>query len=146
MFPKVLALAWQRRAATFQHVRQLAHIESLPDALHFFDASWRFDEKGIRSRPSVSLASPQRLIHAVDLALLRPSELEELGFRIVIYGISPLMHAVRAMQKVLDDLSRGEIDFAGGGVGFEEYKSIVGFDRWAEVENRYQPPTPKPAL
>ena len=71
--------------------------------------------------------------------LLRPSELEDLGFRIVIYGISPLMHAVRAMQDVLSSLSKGDISFAGGGVGFEEYKSIVGFDRWADVENRYQP-------
>ena len=71
--------------------------------------------------------------------LLRPSELEDLGFRIVIYGISPLMHAVRAMQEVLSSLSEGDISFAGGGVGFEEYKSIVGFDRWADVENRYQP-------
>ena len=71
--------------------------------------------------------------------LLRPSELEELGFRIVIYGISPLMHAVRAMQDVLSSLSKGDISFVGGGVGFEEYKSIVGFNRWADIESRYQP-------
>ena len=71
--------------------------------------------------------------------LLRPSELEELGFRIAIYGISPLMHAVRAMQHVLSSLSEGDVSFAGGGVSFEEYKSIVGFDRWADIENRYQP-------
>jgi 2-methylisocitrate lyase-like PEP mutase family enzyme len=74
--------------------------------------------------------------------LLRPSELEELGFRIAIYGISPLMHAVRAMQRVLSSLSEGDVSFAGGGVGFEEYKSIVGFDRWADIENRYQPDRP----
>jgi 2-methylisocitrate lyase-like PEP mutase family enzyme len=77
--------------------------------------------------------------------LLRPSELEDLGFRIVIYGISPLMHAVRAMQEVLSFLSKGDISFAGGGVGFEEYKSIVGFDRWADIENRYQPEN-RPAI
>jgi 2-methylisocitrate lyase-like PEP mutase family enzyme len=71
--------------------------------------------------------------------LLRPSELEDLGFRIVIYGISPLMHAVRAMQDVLSSLSKGDISFVGGGVGFEEYKSIVGFNRWADIESRYQP-------
>lgn len=70
--------------------------------------------------------------------LLQPSELEDLGFRIVIYGISPLLHAVRAMQEVLSSLSKGDISFAGGGVGFEEYKSIVGFSRWADIENRYQ--------
>jgi len=77
--------------------------------------------------------------------LLRPSELEDLGFRIVIYGISPPMHAVRAMQEVLFSLSKGDISFAGGGVGFEEYKSIVGFDRWADIEDRYQPET-QPAI
>jgi 2,3-dimethylmalate lyase len=69
--------------------------------------------------------------------ILPPAELEELGFHIVIYGISPLMHAVRAMQDVLSALSRGDTSFAGNGVGFEEYKSIVAFDRWADIENRY---------
>lgn len=71
--------------------------------------------------------------------LLRPAELEELGFRIAIYGISLLMHAVRTMQGVLETLGKGEVSFAGGGVGFEEYKSIVGFERWAEIENRFSP-------
>jgi hypothetical protein len=55
------------------------------------------------------------------------------------------MHAVRAMQEVLSFLSKGDISFAGGGVGFEEYKSIVGFDRWADIENRYQPEN-RPAI
>ena len=77
--------------------------------------------------------------------LLRPSDLEDLGFRIVIYGISPLMHAVRAMQEVLSSLSKGNISFAGKGIGFEEYKSIVGFDRWADIEYRYQPEN-RPAI
>jgi 2,3-dimethylmalate lyase len=71
--------------------------------------------------------------------LLRPADLEDIGFRIVIYGISALMHAVKAMNEVLSSLSVGDISFAGGGVGFDEYKSIVGFDRWADLERRYQP-------
>ena len=70
--------------------------------------------------------------------LLRPSELGELGFRIAIYGISLLMHAVRAMQCVLADLEKGEIAFAGKGVGFEEYKNIVGFPHWAAIEDAYR--------
>ena len=71
--------------------------------------------------------------------LLPPSELDELGFRIVLYGISPLIHAVRAMQRVLSSLSKGDVSFVGEGVGFEEYKSIVGFERWADIETRYRP-------
>jgi hypothetical protein len=62
--------------------------------------------------------------------LLPPSKLED-QLPHHIYGISPLTHAIRAMQEVLSSRSKRDISFAGGGVGFEEYKSIVGFDRWA---------------
>jgi len=73
--------------------------------------------------------------------VLTPAELEQIGFRIAIYGISLLMHAVRAMDNVLADLAHGKVDFAGKGVGFEEYKSIVGFEHWASIEATYQPAT-----
>ena len=72
--------------------------------------------------------------------VLTPAELEQIGFRIAIYGISLLMHAVRAMENVLADLAQGKVDFAGKGVGFEEYKSIVRFEHWAAIEARYQLP------
>jgi hypothetical protein len=49
------------------------------------------------------------------------------------------MHAVRAMENVLADLAQGKVDFAGKGVEFEDYKSIVGFERWAAIEARYEP-------
>jgi 2,3-dimethylmalate lyase len=70
---------------------------------------------------------------------LTPAELEQIGFRIVIYGISLLMHAVRAMENVLTGLSHGKVDFAGKGVEFEDYKSIVGLEQWAAIEAKYQP-------
>ena len=71
--------------------------------------------------------------------ILTPAELEQLGFRIVIYGISLMMHAVRAMENVLANLANGEVDFAGKGIGFEDYKAIVRFEHWAEIEAKYQP-------
>ena len=71
--------------------------------------------------------------------VLTPAELEQIGFRIAIYGISLLMHAVRAMENVLTSLARGKVDFAGKGVGFEDYKSIVRFEHWAAIEAKYQP-------
>ena len=70
---------------------------------------------------------------------LTPAELEQLGFRIVIYGISLLIHAVQAMENVLADLVQGKLEFAGKGVGFEDYKSIVGLQQWAAIEAKYQP-------
>ena len=69
--------------------------------------------------------------------VLTPAELEQLGFRIVIYGISLLMHAVRTMEYVLIWLAHGKVDFEGKGVGLR--KSIVGLEHWAAIEAKYQP-------
>lgn len=69
--------------------------------------------------------------------ILRPVELAELGFGIVIYGISLLMRITRTMQEALADIKSGELALVGTGVGFEEYKRIVGFPQWAAIENRY---------
>jgi len=70
--------------------------------------------------------------------ILKPSELAELGFEMAVYGISLLMHSVRTMQDVLAKLAHGDVSFIGNGVGFEEYKSIVGFEDWARIEDRYR--------
>jgi 2,3-dimethylmalate lyase len=70
---------------------------------------------------------------------LTPAELEQLGFQIVIYGISLLMHALQAMENVLASLARGKADFAGKGTSFEDYKSIVRLEHWAAIEGKYQP-------
>ena len=69
--------------------------------------------------------------------ILRPAELEQLGFRIVIYGISLLMHITRTMRETLADIASGELRLAGRGVGFEDYKRIVGFPEWSRIENSY---------
>jgi 2,3-dimethylmalate lyase len=109
------------------------------DAL-FIEAPINIDEMARIGR-TFDVPQLANMLEGGRTPLLRPAELEELGFRVVIYGISPLMHAVRAMQGVLGSLAKGEIEFAGKGVGFEEYKTIVGFERWADIENRYQPQT-----
>jgi 2-methylisocitrate lyase-like PEP mutase family enzyme len=70
--------------------------------------------------------------------ILKPSELGAMGFKILIYGISLLMHSVRTMQGVLDGLAREDLSFVGKGAGFEEFKQLVGFDGWAGLEQRYR--------
>lgn len=70
--------------------------------------------------------------------LLTPKELADLGFRMPTYGISLLLHAVRAMQGVLAQLAAGDLDFKGKGAGFEEFKSLVGFQTWAGIEDEYR--------
>jgi hypothetical protein len=55
-----------------------------------------------------------------------------------VYGISLLLHAVRTMQGVLTQLAQDDLGFVGKGAGFEEFKSIVGFDYWAGIEDKYR--------
>jgi len=75
--------------------------------------------------------------------ILRPAQLEELGFRIVIYGISLLMRATRNMQETLRDIASGELDLSGTGVPFDEYKAIVGMGRWSRIEDQYRQKPPQ---
>jgi 2-methylisocitrate lyase-like PEP mutase family enzyme len=70
--------------------------------------------------------------------VLKPSELLELGFEMGVYGISLLLHSVRVMQGILADLKAGDLSFVGKGTGFDEYKSIVGFEAWSSIEDRYR--------
>jgi 2,3-dimethylmalate lyase len=105
------------------------------DAL-FIEAPVSIDEMALIGR---SFDCPQlaNMLEGGRTPLLPPAELEALGFRIVIYGITLLMRSIKVMQAALDDLKSGQLKLAGTGVGFEEYKAIVGFPEWAAIENRY---------
>ena len=70
--------------------------------------------------------------------ILKPAQLEELGFRLVIYGISLLMRITKTMQAALADIKSGEFSEVGSGVGFEEYKAIVGMPAWSAIEDKYK--------
>ena len=70
--------------------------------------------------------------------ILRPVELEQLGFRIVIYGISILMRYVKTIQETLADIQSGELKLSGTGVSFNDYKRMVGMDEWTRIEEQYK--------
>ena len=70
--------------------------------------------------------------------ILRPDQLEELGFRIVIYGISLLMRITQTMRETLADIKTGELKLSGTGVSFDDYKRIVDLPAWSRIEDRYR--------
>jgi 2-methylisocitrate lyase-like PEP mutase family enzyme len=70
--------------------------------------------------------------------ILQPSQLEQLGFRIVIYGIPVLMRYVKTIQETLADIQNGELKLTGTGASFNEYKQIVGMDKWSRIEESYK--------
>jgi 2-methylisocitrate lyase-like PEP mutase family enzyme len=69
--------------------------------------------------------------------ILPPAELERLGFRIVIYGISLLLRIAATMQSALEDLKSGQIPPRGAAMSFDHYKDVVEFGKWADVERRF---------
>jgi 2-methylisocitrate lyase-like PEP mutase family enzyme len=69
--------------------------------------------------------------------VLTPSELREAGFAMGVYGISLLLHSVHAMQDVLTRLKAEDLSFMGKATGFDEFKSLVGFEDWSSLEKYY---------
>lgn len=70
--------------------------------------------------------------------ILTNRELYEMGFAMVVHGITLVMCVAKTMREVLadikDDRARGIADKA---VTFDEFKRITNFAKWAGVEDRF---------
>jgi len=154
MESKIRAAAGERmRPDTFIIARTDAReVVGMDEALRRGERYLRAGADGLFIEAPVSIEEMDRIGRAFDVPLLanmleggrtpilKPAELEQLGFRIVIYGISLLMRITRTMQETLADIASGEMKLSGTGVGFEEYKRIVGMDEWSRIEDQYQGP------
>lgn len=149
---KIRAAAGERmRPDTFIIARTDAReVVGMDEALRRGERYLRAGADGLFIGAPVSIEEMDRIGRAFDVPLLanmleggrtpilKPVDLEQLGFRIVIYGISLLMRITRTMQETLADIASGEMKLSGTGVGFEEYKRIVGMDEWSRIEDQYQ--------
>ncbi|MBB5214468.1 isocitrate lyase/PEP mutase family protein [Parapusillimonas granuli] len=102
----------------------------------FIEAPESIEELEIISR-NLDVPLMANMLEGGRTPILKPTELEDLGYRIVIYGISLLMRATRAMQNCLEDIRSNEFKLMGTGIGFEDYKKAIGFYDWADIESRY---------
>jgi 2-methylisocitrate lyase-like PEP mutase family enzyme len=152
MCAKIRAAAGERiRPDTFLIARTDAReVHDLDEALRRGEQYLRAGADGLFIEAPVSVEEMERIGRAFDVPLLanmleggrtpilRPVELEALGFRIVIYGISLLMRITRTMRETLADIASGELRLSGTGVGFEDYKKIVDLPAWSRIEDRYR--------
>jgi 2-methylisocitrate lyase-like PEP mutase family enzyme len=69
--------------------------------------------------------------------ILTPKEFEQLGFNAICFGLETIMHAAKAMQTVLADMHAGTFALRDKGMSFEEFKSVVHYDRWDRIDNIY---------
>jgi 2,3-dimethylmalate lyase len=123
-----------------------------------FDEALRRAERYIRAGAEAifveapeSVAELERLAHAFDVPqfanplvggrtpLLSPKEFEQLGFNAICFGLETIMHAAKAMKTVLEDMRAGTFALRDKGMSFEEFKTVVHYDRWDRIDNLYAP-------
>jgi 2-methylisocitrate lyase-like PEP mutase family enzyme len=71
--------------------------------------------------------------------ILPMEELGALGFNAAVLGLDTLMHAAKAVESVLLDMKSGTFARRNDGMDFEDYKKLVGFDKWESVDERFAP-------
>jgi 2,3-dimethylmalate lyase len=69
--------------------------------------------------------------------ILTPKEFEQLGFNAICFGLETIMHAAKAIETVLADMRAGTFALRDKGMSFEEFKSVVHYDRWDRIDNTY---------
>ncbi len=69
--------------------------------------------------------------------ILTPKELEQLGFSAIPFGLDAIFHAALAMKNVYDDMKSGAFALRGGGMKFDDYKKVVGYDAWDRIDDVY---------
>ena len=152
MCAKIRAAAGERMSPdTFLIARTDAReVHDLDEALRRGEQYLRAGADGLFIEAPLNVEEMERIGKAFDVPLLanmleggrtpilRPDQLEELGFRIVIYGISLLMRITQTMRETLADIKTGELKLSGTGVSFEDYKRLVDLPEWSRIEDRYR--------
>ena len=113
-----------------------AYLKAGADGL-FIEAPTSIEEMALIGR-TFDVPQLANMLEGGRTPILKPAELEQLGFRIVIYGISILMRYVKTIQETLADIKSGELKLSGTGVSFNEYKQLIGFDEWSRIEGAYR--------
>jgi 2-methylisocitrate lyase-like PEP mutase family enzyme len=91
--------------------------------------------------PGITLVA--NMVETGRTPLLTPSELDELGFRLVVSPLSALFSAVAAMRSSLSLLrDEGSLrDHLDRLVGFDDFTAAVGLPGVLEVEAQYGTPS-----
>jgi 2-methylisocitrate lyase-like PEP mutase family enzyme len=148
------------RAMTSERIDPDTFIVARTDAraIHGMDEALRRAERYVRAGADGvfiesmlnedELARAAREVQTVHVAnmleggitpILKPSVLAEMGYGIVLYGITLLLRVTKTMQLALADLKSEELKLVGTGTPFEEYMQIVGIERWRKIEQKFGP-------
>ena len=124
-------------------------VHGLDDALRRGEAYIKAGADGLFVEAPLSVEELERIARAFDVPqfcnmldggrtpILSNRELYEMGFAMVVHGITLAMRVAKTMRDALADLRADRLSFAGTSVSFEEWKDIMCFGDWAAVEDRF---------
>jgi len=144
------AVAARRNRETFIIARTDARaVHGLDEALRRGERYVKAGADGLFVEAPETVAELDRIAKAFDVPqfcnmldggktpILSSRELYEMGFAMVVHGITLVMRIARTMREALADLKADRLSFENGSVSFEEFKLITRFKDWAETEDRF---------
>ena len=65
------------------------------------------------------------------------AELRDMGYAMIIHGTTLIMHVAGTVKRMLELVRDDRVDELEGAMSFQEYKDLLDFDQWAEIERRF---------
>ncbi len=136
--------------ATFLFARTDARaVHGLDDALRRAERYLRAGADGLFVEAPESVEELRRIGRAFDVPLLAnpleggktpllsPAEFADLGFTLIPYGITLILHAANAMKAAIDDVVSGAFARRSAAMSFSDYLGVVGEPDWARQQEKY---------
>jgi 2,3-dimethylmalate lyase len=126
-------------------------VYDLDEAMRRAERYIRAGADGIFIEAPRSIAELERIGKAFDVPqicnplmgghtpILSMEELGQLGFNCAVLGLDTIMHAAKAIETVLVDMKSGKFAHRNDGMDFEDYKKLVGYDKWESIDERFAP-------
>lgn len=144
------AVAERLDPATFIFARTDARaVHGLDDAMRRAERYLRAGAEGLFIEAPESVEELRRIGRAFDVPLvanpleggktplLSPAEFAELGFTVIPYGITLVLHAAQAMRTAIEDVMSGAFARRDAAMSFRDYLDVVGEPGWAALQDKY---------
>ncbi|HEX3731782.1 MAG TPA: isocitrate lyase/phosphoenolpyruvate mutase family protein, partial [Mycobacteriales bacterium] len=145
------AVAARDSSETFLIARTDARAtEGLDSALRRADRYVQAGADGIFIEAPLSIAELERIGREVEVPqfcnmlaggktpILTNQELYHMGFEMVVHGITLVMQAAKLFQQALQAIKEDRVDYSPTTTAtFDEFKEIMRFPEWAEIEDRF---------
>jgi len=104
----------------------------------YIEAPETVEELALIGRHFKGEANMTSMLEGGKTPILKPSDLHEMGYNIIIFGTTLLMRAAKVMITALDDIKSERLELVGTGVSLKDYFDLVDLQKWSGIEQRYE--------